>query len=111
MFGKAPAPPNKLWSCHSTNLQLHRRAGHSIGVEEMCLAEITTPDLKTEIMLRKVNFTHYKWTHMSSSFFLFFLSLLYLFLALVVVHELLPLLRSTCRSTTPGGEQASTKVR
>jgi hypothetical protein len=48
---------------------------------------------------------------MSSSFFLFFLSLLYLFLALVVVHELLPLLRSACRSTTPGGEQASTKVR
>jgi hypothetical protein len=30
VFGRAPAPPNQLWSCCSTNLQLHRGAGLSL---------------------------------------------------------------------------------
>jgi hypothetical protein len=30
MFGRAPAPPNQLWSSNSTNLQLHRGAGLSL---------------------------------------------------------------------------------
>jgi hypothetical protein len=30
VFGRAPAPPNQLWSSNSTNLQLHRGAGLSL---------------------------------------------------------------------------------
>jgi hypothetical protein len=30
VFGRAPAPPNQLWSSSSTNLQLHRGAGLSL---------------------------------------------------------------------------------
>jgi hypothetical protein len=30
VFGRAPAPPNQLWSSNTTNLQLHRGAGLSL---------------------------------------------------------------------------------
>jgi hypothetical protein len=58
VFGRAPAPPNPLWSCCSTNLQLHRGAGSPFGAEEMYLADITTLAPENKNLNRLPSFLH-----------------------------------------------------